>query len=548
MPSMRSPSRFAGAERLARFRPDRFTLFLAALAIAGAGLVLAREAAWGVSLSWDSVQYVAAARNLLGDAPLEFVQVGGEHRDEDAYRLWPPFYPMLLAAGGLGAADPLDVAGPLNAIAFGLTVFVAGTWLRRNVRSRFLLLWGCLALTLAPPLAGSASWAMSEAPFVLFATLALTRADAFLREGGGRPLLVQAAAFTAIACLTRYMGVAVFGTVLLLILLHRGPAPAERLRAAVMYALLSLVPLAIWLARNVLVIGGPTDNALPVDYALPEILSDLLIAVGKWAVPLDASWWGRAAAVLLAVALAAGAMDARNGKALAAMRLNPVFGWFVPIFIILHVFAMLSGNTWHGVDERHLLPVYVPLLLVALSALDQILARETGKGYSLIPASRSKRGYGSVALLVIAVSFWMISGATANLQDIRDRNTSPGAAANYASGYWRDSGILEYIAPDPAHGIYSNYPAALYIHLPGFREYGELKGQLSTGYHDNLTRFIAEIADGGDWIVWFHSPVHSRFNYAAADLRAHPGLRLVAEADDGALFRVRRDGGRNAAP
>jgi len=539
MAPMRSPSRFAGAERPARFRPDRFTLFLAALALLGAGLALAREAAWGVSLSWDSVQYIAAARNLLGDTPLEFTQMGGEHRDENTYRFWPPFYPMLLAAGGLGVADPLDVAGPLNAIAFGLTVFVAGTWLRRNVRSRFLLVWGCLALALAPPLTGVASWAMSEAPFVLFATLALTRADAFLREGG-RPLLVQAAAFTAIACLTRYMGVAVLGTVVLLVLLQRGPAPAERLRAAAIYALLSLAPLALWLARNVLVLGAPTDNDLPVDYALPEILLDLLIAVGKWAVPLDASWWGRAAAALLAVALAVGVAQARNGWALAAMRPNPVFGWFALLFVILHVVAMLSGNTWHGVDERHLLPIYVPLLLVTLSALDQALARrETGTGYPLIPAGGSMREYGSAALLALAVSLWVVSGAMANLKDIRDGNASPGSPENYASGYWRDSGIMEHIVPDPEYGIYSNYPAALYVQRPGFREYGELKGQIATGYEDNLRRFIAEIANEGDWIVWFHAPVHARFDYDAGDLRAHPGLRLVAEAESGALFRIR---------
>ena len=196
---MPSPGRPAGAERLARLRPDRFTLFLIATAAIGAGLVLAREAAWGVSLSWDSVQYVATARNLL-EHPLEFIQMGGEHQDENVYRFWPPLYPVLLAAGSFGVFDPLDVAGPLNAVAFGLTVLVAGRWLRRNVRSRFLLVWGCLALMLAAPVAGIAAWAMSEAAFILFALLALFRAEAHLREGK-RPALAQAAAFTALACL-----------------------------------------------------------------------------------------------------------------------------------------------------------------------------------------------------------------------------------------------------------------------------------------------------------------------------------------------------------
>ncbi len=525
---MPSPGRLAGAERLVR-RPDRFTLLLIAIAMLGAGLVLAREATWGVSLSWDSVQYVATARNLA-DHPLEFIQTGGAHRDEDAYRFWPPLYPVLLAAGTFGALDPLDVAGPLNAIAFGLIVFVAGRWLRRWVRSRFLLAWGCLALMLAHPVAGIAAWAMSEPPFILFALLALLRAEAHLR-GGKRSALLQAAVFTALACLTRYMGVAVLATVVLLLLFHwHGPSPAERRRAIAAYAFLSIVPLALWLVRNVLVLGEPVGNRIPVDYSLPEVLGDLLIVTGKWAVPLDSGWWGPAAA-LAVLAAGAAVMGVRSGKTVAAIRLNPALGWFSLSFIILHLVAMMSGNTWHGVDERHLLPVYIPLLLVALSVLDQAKGGVSSAG--LFP---SRMKYVPMA----ALSLWMVSGLAANLQDVREANARPGDPGNYASGQWRNSGIMESIVPDPERGIYSNYPAALYIHRPGFREYGELKGQIATGYHDNLPRFVGEIANEGDYLVWFHSPVHPRFDYDDDDLRALPGLDLVAEADDGALFRIRR--------
>ena len=534
---MPSPGRLAGAERLARLRPDRFALLLAATAVIGAGLVLAREAAWGVSLSWDSVQYVATARNLA-EHPLEFIQAGGEHQDENAYRFWPPLYPVLLTVGGFGVFDPLDVAGPLNAVAFGLTVLVAGMWLRRNVRSRFLFVWGCLALMLAPPVAGIAAWAMSEAAFILFALLALFRAEAHLREGK-RSALAQAAAFTALACLTRYMGVAVLATVVLLLLIQRGPTPMERLRAVAAYALLSALPLALWLARNVLVLGGPTGNTLPVDYSLPDILRDLLVLLGRWAVPLDSSWWGRVAAVLLALTIAAGILHVSRMKSGSVRWKSALFpGCLALVFVVLHIAAMLTGNTWHGLHERHISPIYIPLALVGLVILDRLLVRPEGAVPS-IPTGWMNPGRNAIVqfALIAMLSVWLVNGAVANADAIREGNAD--SPENYASGYWKHSEIMRHVAPRRDRGVYSNYPAALYVHRPGFREYGELKENLATGYNTNLTRFIEELADAGDSIVWFHAPIHPRFNYDAAGLREHPGLELVAEADDGLLFRIR---------
>ena len=48
-----------------RFRPDTFTMLLAALSALGVASVMAREITYGVALHWDSIQYIAGARNLL---------------------------------------------------------------------------------------------------------------------------------------------------------------------------------------------------------------------------------------------------------------------------------------------------------------------------------------------------------------------------------------------------------------------------------------------------------------------------------------------------
>ena len=151
------------------------TLLVAAAAL-GAGLVLLRLASYGPGMPWDAVNYITVARNLLAGDGL--VGLGG-----GPLRYWPPLYPAMLAGGGLFGFDSYAVAGPLNVVIFGLTVLVAGWWLRRHLHSRFLWLWGCLSIALALPLAELASQAMTEAVFILFVMLALTQVDAHLRGG-----------------------------------------------------------------------------------------------------------------------------------------------------------------------------------------------------------------------------------------------------------------------------------------------------------------------------------------------------------------------------
>ena len=525
---MPSPGRLAGAERLARLRPDRFALFVIAVAMLGAGLVLAREATWGVALHWDSIHYIATARNLTdgGGFPAFTLQTGGD------YHYWPPLYPLLLAGGGLSVFDPHDVAGPLNAIAFGLTVLMAGRWLGQHVRSRFLAVWGCLALMLAFPLTQIASWAMSDSLFILFTTLALIRIDSFLREGGGRSALLQAAVFTALACLTRYMGIAVLATVAVLLLSQRETAPGVKLRRIGGYALMAFLPLGLWLVRNVLTFGEITVNSRPVDYS-PGVLLDLLTVVREWWFPIDAGGRGRAAAVFALLAIACGIGSVR-WRSVKRANWGPAwtFACFTAIFTGAHVMALFTGNTWHGIVERHLLPLYLPLLLLAVVALDR--ATEPGARARFGLPSRAWRGSVVAITLVAALSLWLAYGANLNANAIRLANSSPGDPWNYGSGHWADSEVMRHVVPDGRRMLFSNYSIAVYMHREGFRRYLDLSPWIGSTIGSILAG-----EEAGDYLVWFHSPEHPNLEYGIDDLRALPELEVVTEAGDGTIFRIR---------
>ena len=241
-----------------RFRPDTFTMLLAALSALGVASVMAREITYGVVLHWDSIGYIAGARNLLAGE-------GYSDMSGSPVRGWPPLYSLLLATASLGTWDPLDVAGPVNAAVFGLTIFVVGRYLRQRLVSRFLVVWACLAVTLSVPLADLASWAMSDPLFILLTTLALVRIDQFLTDGKPSSL-VWAAVFSALAWLTRNMGVVLPVLVGLLLLFQPGMPLIRRAGRIAVFSLIAALPIALWVVQSHLLTGYTFDRyALVLD-------------------------------------------------------------------------------------------------------------------------------------------------------------------------------------------------------------------------------------------------------------------------------------------
>ena len=497
-------------------RPDRFALLLAAAAATAAGLVLLRQAAYGPQMGWDAVNYVTAARNLLAGAGLV-----------DLLRpmvSWPPMYPALLAGGGLFGLDPYAVAGPLNAVFFGLTVLVAGWWLRRRLRSRLLWLWGCFSIALALPLAETASRAESESAFILFVTLALTQIDVHL-SGGGRASLLRAAAFSALACLTRYMGVSVIVAVIPLLLAAR-VAPREKMKRIAVYMLLAAAPLGLWMLRNFLLVGLPVGSRSGVFYSLPYIADEALrIAVEDW-------WLvGLTAPVLLALAAAAGhalhrRSQRKSGAPVAAeVARGPlrVCGGFALAYLMLLAAALMSGGAWNGLRERFLAPAYVPLLFAALLLLDGALryARKT-----------------LAAVLMLALPLQAAWLVVLHKREIPLWNA--GARQAYAAPQWRNSESLQYIREAALTGaIWSNARPVTALYADSLRRHYALPCEadhLRSAWSKALDGEEAYVLHFNDW--WQGGCSQWQDDALRSHLSQDPLLEPVAETADGALYRL----------
>ena len=541
---------------------DRFTGVLAALSLLGAGLALARGAAHGAALHSDSINYLAVARNLLSG-------IGFLNFDASPYTLWPPLYPSLLAVSTLGLFDPLTVAAPLNAAAFGATIFVTGRYLRRRLRSPiapFLVLWVAFVLALSLPLGDLAWWILAGPVFVLLTVLALIQADRYLDEGG-RGALVRCCLFAALAWQARYIGIAVPAAVSLLLLFDRRTKGFARVRRSALFFAAAAAPMAAWFARNYSIVGRLTRNRHPVDYAPGELLGDLVSGLASWGRfdigdgPLLA-----AAALLPAAALFIGSRPGAGTRSPGTPGAGPtaVFAAFPLVYLLALFGALLSGNTHHGVQARFLAPLYAPLVILFAAALDRFLLRRRSRRRSPDGGARARAwplwgrlGERAPTRLEIgaaaALSLWAAGQIAPNAEAL-GRAAAPDLVLDdgYNAEPWKSSETARYLRENEVPDfIHSNLPLLTYHHtwrraasesLPRSRQIGRIVAAPDPRPPEQqILPWMAWQAREGALVVWFRTYANRAFDYGPPQMSVMDGFEPVAELSDGVIFRVNRE-------
>ena len=511
------------------------TFLLIALAVLGAALILLRNHPYGPAIVTDSVVYIGTAESLLAGE-------GWTEPNGTPYVILGPLYPALLAAlGFLSGFEPRAIAGPLNALLFGLTIFIAGHWLQRRIASRWLALWGILALVFSP-LTRMFEYAMSEPPFIFLMTAALFCMDRFLREGR-RAALIQAAVFMALVCLTRNAGGLLVISLGILLLLRPGARPLERMKHSAAFILIVGFLVSPRLLYGLTVAGAPFGDTLPPRHTISDFLKTTFSSLKGWMTPglpaEDAIALG--AVMLAALAIAVGfALVRRRPWHTFYLCAGLVLGYFILMTILATMIDSRGQGqvVSHWVGHRYWTPMYIPLLIALIFLLDRWLDLAAVAGGGGHIRTLSFRFTPREALLALLLLIWLGGALELNRQDII--RASEGQGKHYASPRYVNNDTLRFIRETPAPGrIYINAhtftrPRVFYYHTrrPHHRDVHYLPKDLEQ------LRQMVETATAGELLVWFHYTPAS-YSYGLPDLNALPALERVASLSRSVVFRVR---------
>lgn len=509
--------------------------FPLALAVLGAVHVLVRTSTHGAAIGADSVVYLSTVENLLAG-----------HGLQDFRGYAPPQYPFgfplfLAAVAGLVSTEPSEAARLVNAIAFGVTILVAGLWLRRAISSRALAAGATLVVATSHHLSHSASYVMTEPLFIAFVLLALLCMAGFANRRVSWSVLVWAALFSGLAAATRYAGVAVILTGALLLLARREAPMRQRLRYAGTYGALSAAPLAAILMHNWLAFGvwerprhAPDGGRSAID-ALQDVASVVTRAVVPEQVPgaMALVFW-LAVAVFALVTTAVAARPAFNWFAARAAPTSAVLP--AVVFSLAYLLFMVFAVPWFsastiGDDPRYLLPLHVPLLFVATFVLDRFVRLQATGWRSLVKwTAAAVIVFGGLANAILTV----YTSANRTLTALE----SGYIHRSYNTVHWQRSETIRHLREHPADGqVLANRFGVLHATLALERGTAE-RGKYMPLPRDAeaLASRLAEAPDGS-LVVWF-ADGEDAYRYGEQQLRSLGTLRFMVELSDGVIFRL----------
>ncbi|MBN2466023.1 hypothetical protein JXD38_10430 [candidate division WOR-3 bacterium] len=496
---------------------------MAAFAIAAVGLVLVATAKYGAGLSPDSVGYIDAARNLLAKKGLVL------HTGEPLV-WWPPLYPLLLAAVSFATRlDPVVIAHFVNAALFAFVIYLSVRLLRTGVRrsATYTLLCMC-AVLFARPFSEVYAMAWSECLFIPLVLLYLIFAQRYWGSGDMLSIAVMTLA-TALACLTRYVGIALVPAGLVTITLASGARLRERLARACVFAAVSLAPIGLWAVRNHQLTRTFFGNRGPIQKSLAENAAAGVKSMFTWYVP----WYGIGLTVAAVVAAAVVVLVlSRTVRKRFIDGLRVVLSGYQPVllFLVAYFAVMLTAAARDAtIESRTLSPVYVPVTLILIEL-----------GSSLFGPPQTRMSVLASKAPAVVLALWLCFPLASTVRSAVLYSTR--GAGGCSTQRWRESETVAYardrLSTNDAVHVYSNGSDVLWA-LAGVsaspaprKTYFGSRTQANT-LGDLMGRWPPE---GEAYLVWFSG--RGEHSFSVVELREVANIAEVAHLGDGAIYRV----------
>ena len=367
-----------------------WSIAIGLVAFLGSAHILIRTSMYRIDYHSDPYVYMTDARALANGKIFESNIIEG-------VLVWyPPFYASVLSVYRLLGIEVSDMGRYVNTVCFGLIILVAGHWLHRFARFHLVMIGTAVTIGISYPLVRISSQLFSEPLFILMTLLAMINMESFLNDGKMRSRFWLSIVFSALAFLTRYIGVTVIFIGALLILTHRGHPPRFKWKLAALYSVVSSLPTALWMIRNWFVIESLTARELGFSSS-GQSLWDTLTQFGDqsrlWiTVSLYLGWLDICLWVAIALAgfeavkallpdgckpLKRRSLSPKDRHSIRHKKVRPVlpFAAFTIVYlVVLFIIAPYTAGE-PPANIRYLLPIYVPAVMAAAIWLERFLLK-----------------------------------------------------------------------------------------------------------------------------------------------------------------------------
>ena len=409
------------------YLPFCFACFFIALML---GLLFTQS---GTGISPDSTQYIGAGENIYyGNG----FYVGYSNGCGGPYTGFPPLYPLLIAAFMHFGFDAEQAARLIPILCFAFLMFPL-FFLVKSLTGVFTGYITCIMCLVFTPLLWVTSYAWSEMPYIFFSVLAILSLIKF--DGNDKTKMLCASGFfTALAIITRYIGITLLFVGLIVIILKSKAQLKKMVCRLLLFGGISSFPLSIWMYRNLIVnshLSGYTRFRSYNIGLFTSLISEFLITIIKDFSIVISSIIITSLIVLVVITIIC---PAKRTVLMEYLKENYVIIMY--IFIYLVTFSII-GLTWpFAIGTRYTAPICPFLILLLISFISKIKKSSFKSALFLI-----------IAILCVLFFVFQVGNTIDFYQSAKD-----GLGSN--APFWKNNeglGWIEDNVPDNAT-VYSN--------------------------------------------------------------------------------------------
>lgn len=440
---------------------------------------------WGIGLTPDSITYIQGARGILKN--IDFAGLGTHY---------PPFYFILLAFTGLFFESIIISARYLHIFIFVINAFLFSYLLKSKTKSQWLFLLGLSVFISAPVTFKTHVMAWSEPFFVTCLLCNFHFISEYLWKRQNKHLML-AAIFAALAILTRYAGVTLIITCLLIIITESRRCLKERIKNTVYFAVISGLPMFFWLLRNELTQQQITSRSFVLHMISFENIQQCLETIYGWFFLSPDNGYLLAVLVMISGWVYWRYYFKDSGeKNTGNYQLLKVSMTFAVVYIAFLFISKSFFDAYIPFDQRILLPVFLCLMLIII-----ILFKKSSDNFS---------AFTRTVLILFACMFVSVQMIITqkNLAFFVDQGIMYNGVG-YSTKIWVTSKTVYYARSLPKHAvIYTNAPDVLNLFLdrpsrmiPYFMN--PLDRVRNQEFSAQLENMIADIKSQNGYLIYF---------------------------------------------